>query len=418
MLPPRRVWDLYSNRVVPWWSARKRPDPISHAWMDEKDRVNVWTRINGKEWPVPIPKDTNLNLIRIEMLNLGMEYTWLDVLCLRQEGGPREELRAEEWKLDVPTIGGVYVGVKKLVFYLSGLGRPLSLKEGDLDDDRCWFRRAWTLQEISRKRIIAGDTPHGPLHAKPIDKNGNYETQILTRFHHQLESLSRNQSSIFTLLADMQNRVSTNPVDKVAGLAFRVYSTTIPAYYHSQSLEDAWMALMNTMSQLRRGTLFFRYPEVGRGSKKWKPTWEQVMMKPLPADADCFGSVYHDDKTDTDWYKGYCIEKAFVQGLAAGLVEGVDRCGELIVEDPNGTIHAFKIIANHKHPIPEDTYTLIGSEVWYIDGTIRYPQYWAVGRRFLQKRFEKMSVFVMNDLEEVERLKDLGIAAESRNVLV
>ncbi|KAK0476925.1 hypothetical protein EDD18DRAFT_1381334 [Armillaria luteobubalina] len=46
-LPPRRVWDLYSNRVVPWWLMPTDPvyilggwpRPISHAWMDEKDRT-------------------------------------------------------------------------------------------------------------------------------------------------------------------------------------------------------------------------------------------------------------------------------------------------------------------------------------------------------------------------------------------
>ncbi len=56
-------------------------------------------------------RDADLNLIRIEMLNLGEEYAWLDVLCLRQkeEGGPREDLRVEEWRLDVTTIGGVYM---------------------------------------------------------------------------------------------------------------------------------------------------------------------------------------------------------------------------------------------------------------------------------------------------------------------
>ncbi len=55
-LPPRHVWDLYSNRVVPYWitrdptiydgSDRIVPWPISHAWMDEKDRVDMWTPIN------------------------------------------------------------------------------------------------------------------------------------------------------------------------------------------------------------------------------------------------------------------------------------------------------------------------------------------------------------------------------------
>ncbi|KAK0458110.1 uncharacterized protein EV420DRAFT_1546568 [Desarmillaria tabescens] len=46
-LPPRRVWDLYSNRVVPWWitdvdGKLRWPQPISHAWVDEKDRADRW----------------------------------------------------------------------------------------------------------------------------------------------------------------------------------------------------------------------------------------------------------------------------------------------------------------------------------------------------------------------------------------
>ncbi|KAK0432415.1 hypothetical protein EV421DRAFT_1500650 [Armillaria borealis] len=134
LLPPRRIWDLYSNRVVPWWVARRYPRAISHAWMKEEDCVDVCTPINGCEWPVPMPRDANLDLIRIEMLNLGAEYAWLDVLCLRQVHGWREDLRVEEWKLDVPTIGRVYtMSHGELVCYLSGLGRPFSLKEDDLD---------------------------------------------------------------------------------------------------------------------------------------------------------------------------------------------------------------------------------------------------------------------------------------------
>ncbi|SJL16947.1 uncharacterized protein ARMOST_20483 [Armillaria ostoyae] len=87
------------------------------------------------------------DLIRIEMLNLGAEYAWLDVLCLRQEGGLREDLRVQEWKLDVPTIGWVYMHEKPVVCYFCGLGRPLRLKPGYFEDDRCWFR----LLEISRE---------------------------------------------------------------------------------------------------------------------------------------------------------------------------------------------------------------------------------------------------------------------------
>ncbi|PBK89193.1 hypothetical protein ARMGADRAFT_333916 [Armillaria gallica] len=85
-MPPRRVWDLFSNRVVPWWVALRTPWGISHAWLDNSRRRNVLTPINGRQWPVPIPEDANLDLVRIEMLNLGAEYAWLDVLCLRQKG--------------------------------------------------------------------------------------------------------------------------------------------------------------------------------------------------------------------------------------------------------------------------------------------------------------------------------------------
>ncbi len=199
--------------------------------------MDVRTPINGKEWPVPIPKDADLNLIRIEMLNLGAEYVWLDVLCLRQkeEGGPREDLRAQEWRLDVPTIGGVYKNVK-VVIYLSGLGRPLRLKDGDLDSDRSWFRRAWTLQEVGSWPDTAGDTPDGPMHAQRID-SGNYETALLTRFHKELHLVKRDTYHIFSVLADMQKRVSTNLVDRVAGLAFPLVPRAIPAYHESETLE-------------------------------------------------------------------------------------------------------------------------------------------------------------------------------------
>ncbi len=167
--------------INPDVESRQCPDPISHAWVDEKDRVNMCQMpINRYEWPVPIPKDASLDLVRIEMLNLGLEYAWLDVLCLRQAGGPEEDVPMKEWRLDVPTIGTVYQWPAKVMTYLSGLGRPLTLKDGDLDSGRCWFRRAWTLQEVGETSVIVGDTPDGPLHAE--HKDGKYETELLTRF--------------------------------------------------------------------------------------------------------------------------------------------------------------------------------------------------------------------------------------------
>lgn len=94
MMPPRRVWDLYSNRrVLLIWVVEPGLDipsdsfqrimsrsAVSRAWMLSSQRQDRQTRIN---WPAPLPKDRSLDDIRIELLNMWAEYAWLDVLCLR-----------------------------------------------------------------------------------------------------------------------------------------------------------------------------------------------------------------------------------------------------------------------------------------------------------------------------------------------
>ncbi|KAK0498064.1 hypothetical protein EDD18DRAFT_1104547 [Armillaria luteobubalina] len=324
----KHVWDLYSNRMLPQWqiaSTKEHLCPILHGWVDEKDHV--------------------------EMLNLGAIYVWLDVLCLRQRGGLREDLRIQEWRLDVPTIG----------------------------------------YELGYQRIIAGDTPDGPLHAEPIDDKGNYKNEILTRFRKQLQALdniSLDSYKMFSLLAEMQNRVSANPVDKVAGLAFHLKSITIPTYYENQSLEDAWVALVNTIIAWCRAELLFLYPEPGIGSKRWRPSWEQVMMRPLPTKGDCGAWAGHNEEMDVDWCKGYSIEKGCVKGLAVG--------------DTKGTIHAFQIMATHQHPIPKQTYTLFGA--------LMSLEYWILEQILPGWGFEKVSMFTMTKREDRERLRNLGLA--------
>ncbi len=199
--PPRRLWDLHANRVVPYWVANELPLPISHAWVVDRDLKREMTPINGYEWPVPIPKDVDLDLIRIEMLNLGAEYVWLDVLCFRQEGqgvdprgnpsqeewDQREALRKEEWKIDVPAIGWLYTWTNQVVCYLSGLGLPLSFRTAsDFEDDRCWFNRAWTLQETPRNPLIAGKTCDNGI----IDERFMTE-EMQWRFNEQLSLWGR-----------------------------------------------------------------------------------------------------------------------------------------------------------------------------------------------------------------------------------
>ncbi|PBK86683.1 hypothetical protein ARMGADRAFT_1086194 [Armillaria gallica] len=512
-VPPRRIWDLYSNRVVPWCVARRRPWAISHAWMDKSWREDISTAINSYEWPVPIPKDMSLDQIRIEMLNLGAEYIWLDVLCLRQEGGPMEYLRVEEWKVDVPTIGSVYAGADKVVCYLRGLGRPLTASPTGLWDND-WFKRAWTLQEISEHLIIGGDTG---------------DEDIRVEFEEKLSRLQwiHGQHRVYDLLSQMRNRVSTNPVDKVAGMAYLLHSDSIPAYYGEQSEEDAWTSLVDVTAHQCQWDLLFLYPQPGDGTKTWQPSWRQVMTDRIPQGQHRsslqIGCWNQDGKTDANaYYNGYIIELAFVQGLCelseefvedlakevvAGfseelakeaverfseefvdpdelgklsklskswanlgkfwtkLVESNEfdskqfaeqfvkqfdlkqlfdleefaeifgrcllrfftrssldislwvlayrccqeiikhskvlkerryRVGQLVVKDDTGTECSFEITASHQYPIPDDSYTLLGTTAKWSGIRRRRCIHWVFGRRLPDGRLKKLSVAQMN----------------------
>ncbi len=395
-IPPRRIWDLYANRVVPFWVAFEYPWPISHAWVSDEERMNVWTPINGFEWPVPIPEDANLDLIRIEMLNLGAEYVWLDVMCLRQESGRREDLRKEEWKVDVPTIGSIYRNAM-VVYYLSGLGRPFCLQPGDLESERCWFRRAWILQEVSNNSIIGGET----------DNHWTMETSVRLIFKEELQALqTMTRRGVFNVLWQMRNRVSTKPLDKVAGLAYVLSARSIPIYDETQSEEDAWAALVDVMPKLYLQELLL-HPEPGNGCKLWRPSWSQVMTGTLPS----FGGItrtYEVVRTgvlEGDWYEGPCIKSGNVRGLADVSNEGIHQQGELAIRDFTGAPHTFKISANHAYLIPDGSYILICSN-YFSD----FSEHWVIGRQRRDGKFAKLSVIRVADRKERQRLYDLRVA--------
>ncbi|KAK0471321.1 hypothetical protein IW261DRAFT_903622 [Armillaria novae-zelandiae] len=402
-IPPRRVWDLYANRVVPYWVGWASPYGISHAWVEDTERVDVWTPINGYKWPVPIPKDASLDLIRIEMLNLGVQYAWLDVLCLRQVGGPREDLRAEEWKVDVPTIGYVYQKSRKVVCYFNGLGRPLNVKPGDFESNRFWFNRAWTLQEINEHMIVGGKTDHCIV-----------QEDIKAKFHDQLASLERIRTpstsiTVFDFLSQMKTRASTNPMDRVAGLVYLLRPKYIPIYDATQSQEDAWVALVDAMEYSSRVELLFLYPKPGSGSKYWRPSWKQVMSKKTTSlscsGLEWIGKVSPMEETDSNWFEGTRIDVGDVRGLS-NKKESRVRQGELTVKDDIGASHTFKIVADHAYPIPDGSYILIGRGSY--SKTLAY--FWVIGWRMRDGRFKKVSVFGIPDKEERQRLQELGIA--------
>jgi len=195
---PRRVWDLRSNRVVEFrmlhsdFVAReyqsggiidveKAPPPpfwaITHSWTSEMSPVT--TSINQYQWPIPLPRDLDLEHgVRRELLNKGAEYVWLDVLCLRQDS-TANDTKHDEWKLDVPTIGNIYRAAVGIARYFNGLGQPFSTT--GWDDPRHWLCRAWTLQEITSESttynagILRKTTAHTILSTKSI-QNGRLTT--------------------------------------------------------------------------------------------------------------------------------------------------------------------------------------------------------------------------------------------------
>ncbi len=77
----------------------------------------------------------------------------------------------------------------------------------------------------------------------------------------------------------MQNRVSTKPLDRVAGLVYLLNLDFVPIYDPDQSEADAWEILVDAMNPRNRRELLFCYPEPGDGKKCWRPSWQQANMK-------------------------------------------------------------------------------------------------------------------------------------------
>ncbi|KAK0184614.1 hypothetical protein F5146DRAFT_1074297 [Armillaria mellea] len=170
-------------------------------------------------------------------------------------------------------------------------------------------------------------------------------------------------------------------------------SKVIPAYYESESLNEAWTALVTLMDGDSRGQLFFLCPEPGNTGRKWQPSWDQVMTKAQLVstfEVDFRVCIDRDETRDEDSCDVWCIAKALVQGL--DVVEEGDRCGKLIVQDWDGKEHGFEITAAHTHPILGDTYTMI----YTCEFESSRDHSWVVGRSLPGGKFEKVSVLEMS----------------------
>lgn len=296
---PRRLWDLYSNRVVVFddlFFCRKDdliPDnvwAVSHSWVDDLERHSITTTVNGGQWPVPLPKATTLDHIRIELLNMGAEYVFLDVLCMRQAGDPGlEAQRQKEWRTDVPTLGHVYrhSRYQTTVVYFNGLGLPLDLRRSELESPFHWINRSWTLQETVLNWLpggLSGEIP-GVSEGGALLLRGMRESLVV--------SIAK-QPGLKDLLDAFLHRpgyADKKPFDQVTALSYLRPHNILPAYHEEYvSAEDAWDEVIPTLDASDHLYLLTCYPLSrqldpsvqchGFSSKSWWPTWNQLLAHP------------------------------------------------------------------------------------------------------------------------------------------
>ncbi|KAK0187268.1 hypothetical protein F5146DRAFT_1064178 [Armillaria mellea] len=240
--------------------------------------------------------------------------------------------------------------------------------------------------------------------------------EVRGKFVEPLVSLREMRQWDITLeiLSEMQNRVSTRPLDKVAGLAYLLRVDPIPIYDPQQLEADAWEVLVDLMSPGSRVELFFYYPQCGNGKKCWRLSWGQVMTHKISAPrSDCLpGEVSRTEDPDVDWCYGYRIESGDVHGLTEAPKEGKPRLGELVFKDAAESLHTFEIVVYHTHLIPDGSYTLIGTPRWLSSSA-----HWMVGELKENGKFEKFSVFSLVNDEEVKLSRVLELEDEVQTFL-
>ena len=295
---PRRIWDLKSNRVIDFRmlhaaqpTIETRPNfwAVTHSWTS--NMTPVLTEINQFQWPVPLPKGISIEYLRSELLTLGAEYVWLDVICLRQrsEVDSLEQLRQQEWKLDVPTIGNIYRAAAKIVRYFNGLGVPFS--NDGWGDSRHWLCRAWTLQEIaSEKNTINGAIPRDLRDPSQrcvfLNSQGTVSGKLI-KFRSAISPVIQLAAQvdsvygcdIYELAREMAGRQSTEPLDKLSGLFYLLHTTKLPCYDEHKTGEDIWRECFHLLPLERRVEILFNFPYRG-SDKQWFPTWAQILDWP------------------------------------------------------------------------------------------------------------------------------------------
>ncbi|EKM52471.1 uncharacterized protein PHACADRAFT_126310 [Phanerochaete carnosa HHB-10118-sp] len=443
-IPPRRVWDLYSNRVLPFRVLLGADVPmklwaVSHSWVPDSQLKHVWTPINGYMWPVPIPLDVDLSQIRIELLNLGAEYVWLDVLCLRQEIPPAtmlhhpkrnmedmqqwrdscERTRREEWRLDVPTIGYVYrcKPSQVVVSYFNGLGRPFRLSAESLegeDSANHWINRVWTMQEATSNWFLGGLTP------QPFDEGEPGVSDTIKLFHQRMSDLlavlpqGQTPPDLFALVSFLRLRHARRENDYVSGLGYLLQCPVIPIYDETISVEIAWERLVCQLESKSLTDLLFLFPIAGTNPKaRWRPSWGRLLRDPLTPLSTSSVAYLRQDLVRYDPGSGEYSNIAYI----------VDRCvlhstgtaGRLQLQVPiepsDGDQAAPRFITiaisssnpSLGKPLADAEYTIAATADL---------KYWLYGKPVRESKksitLEKCGTFVVDDAEDIETLWHLN----------
>ena len=437
--PPRRVWDLYSNRVLDFWVLLTTDMPknlwaVSHSWVEDKERKLVRTRINGYEWAIPIPHDVELDQVRIELLNLGAEYVWLDVLCLRQQVDEKtrqrlgwdfdtwhniEVLRQEEWRLDVPTIGHVFrcKPSQVVITYFSGLGRPFCVTPEMFAESRSWLNRVWTMQETTPNWLLGGLMPEKFVAAKgDMDLPSIFHARICNL----LTVLAQDPPDLFALAKALQGRHGTNPIDRVSALGLLLKCPALPIYDIRQPCEGAWDQLLQQMSRKHRTDLLVTCLAAGdTPGAKWRPSWAQLMEKrSIPPKTRPI------DYSEGELLNCRAVPRDVVTGPAVvywNYAYVIESCS--FTHEPDGTyMHATlgpvtHFWANDYKTAPfriQTTGARFDPSVDYAAVGVADLEYWVLGK-ILDRHpdleyvtFEKIAVFQIPDAKERERLWHLN----------
>ena len=285
-------------------------------------------------------------------------------------------MRLKEWELDVPTIGDIYHDVRNretpLLVYYNGLGRSFSI--GDLDSERHWFNRVWTLQEAGRGAVLGGGSGkfvHDIIaHDFPAILSPEFNKRVIGAWQSVVQKLP----NLWDAIQQVSQRYATNPTDKVAALAslMRWTSNVSPIYTEQESPHDAWERLLAVIPGGWRGELLFGYPVAGEHRYSWAPSWAQLSTPPSIAfevhvwlAATTKESVYRLMRDAV-----FLFPKVKIGGLDLDewerRVSNPERLGSVIVEDSTGITRSVPVVARHAMRVdPTIAYELMSPKGYY-----------------------------------------------------